>query len=609
MRLRSIWSAVGLMAAVVALTVAFVALPASAEDSTSGGGSQQNVLRIGWAQNPSTINPFVGLDEESYTIWAMNWDLLVNFSPKDLSPAPGIAKSWKVSNGGKTVTFKLDPNAKWSDGQPITSADVKYSLEVLGGNGGLFTSYTNNVTSIETPDKDTVVVNTSKPDARIVGGLFIYIIPKHIWGKVPVDELTGSYQPDTPLVGSGPYIVTDFERGKITKLDRNPNFRGPKPKFDEIQFITYGNQDAVERALQLGEIDLVAEVQASTFEQLGNEPNIDTFRSSTPAFTELAFNLCSKKDCPDAQFNPAVQDRAVRQAIGYAVDRNRINEIAARGTSYIGHGLLPEFYKSFFELPAMDYNPPDLEKANQILDDAGYTRQGDGVRSKDGNDLSFDLYVRSESPYNIQAAKLVAEQADKIGVKFNVQVVSTDKLTELTVRKENGKPAPDFDTFIWGWGGDPYDPSFLLSLLTTGEIGTSSDSFFSDPEYDRLYQKQSTQFNTEARKQTIQQMIAIAQRDLPYLVLTYDPNLQAYRTDRIANVSPQCPQDETGDILCEQVGYAPLVTLEPASGASDGGGGSSTGIIIAIVAVVAGAIVFFVVRSRRRRNEPLELEE
>ncbi len=156
--------------------------------------------------------------------------------------------------------------------------------------------------------------------------------------------------------------------------------------------------------------------------------------------------------------------------------------IAARNTSFVAHGLLPPSTSSFYEVPEMDYDPPDVDKANQILDDAGYTRHGDGVRSKDGNDLSFNLYVRSESPYNIQAAKLVAEQAKAIGVDFNVQVVSTDKLTELTVADgQNGKPAPDFDTFIWGWGGDPYDPNFLLGLLTTGEIGNSSDSFFSNP--------------------------------------------------------------------------------------------------------------------------------
>ena len=79
---------------------------------------------------------------------------------------PGIAKSWEVSDDEKTVTFHLDPDAKWSDGKPITSADVKYSLEVLGGNGVLFTSYTDNVTAIETPDPETVVIKTSKPDAQ-----------------------------------------------------------------------------------------------------------------------------------------------------------------------------------------------------------------------------------------------------------------------------------------------------------------------------------------------------------------------------------------------------------------------------------------------------------
>ena len=89
--------------------------------------------------------------------------------------------------------------------------------------------------------------------------------------------------------------------------------------------------------------------------------------------------------------------------------------------------------------------------------------------------------MRSESPYNIQAAKLIAEMTTEIGIEFNVQVVSTDKLTELTVRKVDGKPAPEFDTFIWGWGGDPYDPSFLLSLLTTDQIGGSSDCLLLEP--------------------------------------------------------------------------------------------------------------------------------
>src|SRR4029077_12815105 len=185
---------------------------------------------------------------------------------------------------------------------------------------------------ITTPDEHTVVIKTSKPDARIVGGLFIYILPEHIWGKVPVSELTGSYQPQLPLVGSGPFIVTQFDPGKLLTMERNPDFRGPAPEFDKIQFVTYGNEDAVERALQLGEVALVAEVQPPTFERVGEQPDIETLRSPSPSFTELAFNLCSEQNCPDAEFTPAVQDPTVRQAIAYAVDRERINTISSSDT-------------------------------------------------------------------------------------------------------------------------------------------------------------------------------------------------------------------------------------------------------------------------------------
>jgi peptide/nickel transport system substrate-binding protein len=605
MRLRRVWTMAGALAAIVALAVA-LASPSGAQDSKKGDDA---ILKIGWAQAPNTINPFVGQDEEDYSIWAINWDLLVNFSPKDLTPTPGIAESWDVSDDRKTVTFHLVKDAKWSDGKPITSADVKWSLEVLGGKGALFTSYTDNITKIETPDDETVVIHTKKPDARIVGGLFIYILPEHIWGKVPVSDLTGSYKPDIPLVGSGPFVVTEFDPQHITRMERNPNFRGPEPQFDEIQFIRYGNQDAAERALQLGEVDMVPEVSAGNFARLGDEPNIETLQASSPSYTELAFNMCSAKDCPDAEFNPAIQDPAVRQAVAYSVDRERINQIAARGTSFEGHGILPPFYKSFYEQPADDY-AFDPDKANQLLDDAGWVQNGDGPRTKGNEELSFDLYVRSESPYNIQAAKLIAEQAADVGIEFNVQVVSTDKLYDLTVRKVDGKPAPAFDTFIWGWGGDPYDPSFLLSVLTTQEIGGSSDSFYSNPAYDKLYDEQAGTFDTAQRKDIIGQMVGMTQADLPYLVLTYDPSLQAYRTDRLANVEPVCPEDSTGDAFCDQTSYEPLLSITPGSASGEsGGGGSGVAIVVIAVVIVAGG-AFFVIRSRRRRSsEPLELEE
>jgi peptide/nickel transport system substrate-binding protein len=556
MRLRTI---VGVLV-VAALALVATVLPASAQD-------EKKVLRIGWAQDPQTLNPFVAQDEENFEVWAMTWDLLVNFSPDDLGPVPGIAESWEVSPDKKTVT------------------------------------------SIETPDDQTVVIKTSQPDTRMIGGLFVYILPEHVYGDVPGAELRKDFQPPLPMVGSGPYVVTQFERGRILTLERNANFRGDKPAYDEIQFIKYGTADAVTRALKLGEIDMDVETPETTFATLGDDENIDTVRSASPSFTQLAFNLCSEENCPEAKFNPAVQDRTVRQAIAFAVDRERINEISARGTSFPGHGILPSYYEAWYEQPEEDY-PFDPDRANQMLDDAGWTRDGDGPRSKGDQTLSFDLFVRAESQPDLQAARLVAEQAREIGVEFKVQPVSVDKLTEITTRQVDGKMAPEFDTFIWGWGGDPYDPSALLRLITTDEIGNLSDSFYSNPEYDRLFTEQTGEFDEEQRRELIHQMVALAQRDLPYLVLTEDPNLQAYRTDRVANVEQVCPRGDRGDIICEQVTYAPLLTIAPSEGGGGDDGGGSTGIIVIVAVVVLGVLAFLFFRWRRGRGprEPLELE-
>lgn len=607
MRLKSMWTMTGVLAAIVALAIA-VASPVGAQDT---GTAEKQVLRIGWAQDPATLNPFTEVNEEGFNIWALNWDLLVNFSPDDLKPTPGIAESWEVSEDQRSVTFKLDPDGKWSDGTPITSTDVKWSLENLGTDGYNFSAYTDKVESIETPDDTTVVINTTQPDARMVGGLFIYILPEHIWGKVPPAELTGRYQPELPLVGSGPYIVTEFERNRILRMEQNPEWTGEAPSFDEVQYIKYGTEDAAERALTLGEVDVITEVQPATFERLGNEPNVDTIRGSSPSYTELAFNLCSEQDCPDAEFNPAVQDQAVREALAYTIDRERINEISALGTSFVANGILPQFYRTFYETPEQTYDPPDVEQAKQILDEAGWQDNGDEPRTKGDQTLSFDLFVRSESQSDTQAAKLIAEMAQEIGVEFKVQVVSADKLTEITIRTVDGEPAPAFDTFVWGWGGDPYDPSFLLSLFLTDQIGGNSDSFYSNPEYDRLFNEQAGAFDVAERKEVMAEMVNLTQEDLPYIVLTEDPNLQAYRTDRLSNVEQTCPADETGDLFCEQISYEPLLSLTPADSSSDSGDGGGSGVVIAvIVAAVVAVAGFLFLRSRRRREgEPLELEE
>jgi peptide/nickel transport system substrate-binding protein len=172
--------------------------------------------------------------------------------------------------------------------------------------------------------------------------------------------------------------------------------------------------------------------------------------------------------------------------------------------------------------------------------------------------------------------------------------------------------APDFDTFIWGWGGDPYDPSTLLQLITTSQIGGSSDSFYSNPEYDRLFEEQAGEFDIEKRKPIVKQLVEISQQDLPYLVLTIDPYLQAYKTDRLSGVELSCPKPN-GDVYCEQVSYAPWATLGPpianaANTSADDGGSSGLVIVLIVVGVVAvGIVALIVIRRRKASREAIEV--
>ena len=214
--------------AVLAFAISQIGPQANAQQDDDG-----DVLRIGWVDGPETLNPFVAQDTLAATIHSKNWDYLVNFSAEDNTPVPGIAESWKVSSDRRSVTFRLRADDEWSDGQPITSADVKYSLEVLGRNGVIFGSYVDNLRAVETPDRRTVIVRTRIPDARVVGGLLVPIVPAHAWREHSVKELTGSFTPDLPLVGSGPWVVTKFEQSKLVELERNPRFRGERPRLRE----------------------------------------------------------------------------------------------------------------------------------------------------------------------------------------------------------------------------------------------------------------------------------------------------------------------------------------------------------------------------------------
>ena len=425
-------------------------------------------------------------------IWALNWDLLVNFSPDDLSPVPGFAKSWKVSKDKKTVTFKLIEGAKWSDGQPITSKDVKYSLEKLGSDSLIFTGYTSNVTSIETPDDTTVVIHTKQPDARIIGGLFVYMIPEHVYGKEPLKQADQDYQPPLPLVGSGPWIVTEFERGRIVTMEPQPELPRQEARLrrDPVHQVRDDRRRRAGAAARRDRHDPRGR-RPPSFEQLGEGRQHQDRPGAVAVVHPAHVQPLLEAELPGREVQPG--GAGPRRAPGDRLRRSTASgstRSRRRGTSFVGHGLLPTYYKTLVREagPGLPLRPrqgePDARRRR--LQARRRRRPAEGGRKA----LVRPVRALGVAPRTPRRPSSSPSRRKEIGVDFKVQVVSVDKLTEITTRKVDGKMAPDFDTFIWGWGGDPYDPSALLQLVTTDEIGGSSDSFYSNPEYDGCSRRQ-----------------------------------------------------------------------------------------------------------------------
>src|SRR3712207_5373667 len=183
---------------------------ATGAQEDSSGNDGKTVFRIGSTNDIDGFNPFKIVEVPSYEIMDLNYDLLVDFSDKDSSPVPGLADSWETSEDGLTWTFHLNKEARWHDGEDVTSEDVAYTFNrILDEEQGLYIDYVRQIESIETPDEHTVVFKTREPSVQMLS-MAVYILPKHIWEDVPADE-TKSFK-NEPAIGSGPFQRSEERR-------------------------------------------------------------------------------------------------------------------------------------------------------------------------------------------------------------------------------------------------------------------------------------------------------------------------------------------------------------------------------------------------------------
>jgi peptide/nickel transport system substrate-binding protein len=582
-----------------ALTLVFVA-GATAQ-------ARKVVLTVGLTQDLDSPNVTVGFLVSDYELWNLQYTTLTDKAADDFETIPSLAESWEGSDDGLTWTYTLREGLKWSDGEPLTAEDIAYTINRSREEEWLNHSATVVNITAEATDDRTVVLTSSEPDPKLPT-MDVYIVPKHVYEKISAKELRK--YPARDGVGSGPFTLTEWQKGQFWRMEANPNYWGGKPAIDEVVFRVFRNPAAMVAALRKGEIDAAHDVPSQAFKQLENVEGIEAVQGQQGGFDELALNAGDAYGKP----HPAIMDLRVRQAIAHSIDKETIVERVLAGLGTPATTMSPSANPDWIpELTEDEDYEFDLEKANGILDDAGYMdTNGDGVREMPGggNELRFRYAIRTESDIAAPIAEFVSGWLDEIGIATRIKGYDDSQLTEVIGKGE-------YEMFVWGW--TPFvDPDPMLSYMTCDMLSLDpedptnyyNDASWCDREYDQLYQEQKVELDPERRQEIVHEMLKLFYASAAYIVLEYSPDLQAYRTDRFTGWTRQ--PAEIGPVIFSNTSpsYVKLAPI-PAGGTAAGAGGAagddglSTTALAAIIVggVAAAGLAAFALTRRRTREE------
>jgi peptide/nickel transport system substrate-binding protein len=591
---------------VAASVVAGIIVGAAAGGALAQTGAAKVVFTYGSLNDIDSFNPLVGATAAASTSFALQYNLLLDFSPTDLSPIPGIATevptqaNGGISSDGLTWTYTIREGMTWSDGQPLTAADVAFTYHyILDNSFACCAGYLKYVDSVTAPSPTQLVIHTTQPAAGLLS-IYDYILPEHIWQDIDRDQARTFDNYPNPVT-SGPFHLVDWRQGSWT-FEANPDYWAGAPNVDEVVFRVYSSPDELVAALRSGEIDFADGVQADLFDSLKGQPGIQTNAAVTSDVIWAGFNTGADVTIPTSDGNPALTDVNVRTALAMAVDKQAIVKEVEHGHATAGSSIVPPTGAAFHLEPSAEETIPfDLEGASALLDRLGYAdTDHDGVREdpKTGDPLSIRLFSRTAREDTHTIAQYLINWWAQIGVQASETALSDKELTNAIFEG-------NYDAFIWGWIADP-DPDFLLSVLTSDQrppAGVWSDTFYSNPGYDADYVHQRAILDPAARATFVKQMEAQVYADVPYIVLFYDDRLQAYRSDRWTGFTPE-PADH-GNLL-GAYGPSSFMSIEPVgpsgagAGANAGAGGTSIGIVLGAIAAAILAIGGVVLLARRR---------
>lgn len=472
----------------------FAAVGCGGGESGDAAGGTGKPMTIVFENAPTNLDPRVGNDQASGRVGdLMHSGLIKPSTTGDYDP--DIAERWETPDD-LTIVFHMKPNARFHNGQPVTSADVKWTYESMLAedfNSPKKAGY-NVLDRIETPDPHTVVFRLKEPNGGMFDNLTVGIIPQG------TDTDVFRREP----IGAGPYQVTSFSADEAVELRAFAQHHDGKPAIDDVTLRVI--PDSTTRVLEMerGTIDLaVNQIPYDNLARFADDPRLKIVEEPGAAYQYIAFNL---KD-------PILSKLEVRQAIAHAIDRERIVRDLLLGYGTVTETMFPAGHWARAEgLPAYPYNP---ERAKQLLDAAGYPDpDGDGPQPR----MSLSYSTSTDTEAN-QQAQMIQQMLRRVGVELEIR---SNEFGTFYEDIQNGR----FQMYSLRRLGIA-DPDFYYVIFHTDSFPPEGQNrgYFSNPEVDQLIETGRATFDKEKRKVAYQKIQQILARDLPYISLYHRKNV------------------------------------------------------------------------------------
>lgn len=488
------------------------------------------VMRVGALQDTDCWNPYVCAGVWFWTHLVIEGLTDHGATSEGCAGVPRLAESWEVSDDGRTWTIKLHEGATFSDGAPLTAETVKEFMEWMSSSEVMaeWFAETLSMESVEVIDDLTLQYTTTDPiiNSPDYDWVWWYMLQPEVWSQFDDEEIfTHEFYPP---IGTGPYVVTEHEPGNYIIYDARPDYYRGKPPIDRMVYQIYGNADAVVSALLAGEIDLTTPwMPPETYESLVDAPNI-TVEEKPPyagIMHWLIFNMH-----PEGNKHPAVDDPAVREAIDYAIDKEQLVDVAL-----LGHGVTcPTAWACVAgeEVnPDLQVTPFDVDKANQILDDAGYLdTDGDGIReTPEGEPLQFRFLYQIEVAPGLTIAQLLSDRLAQIGIEVLVEAQEFGTYLSSVLDLRDFDMALDSETHDI----DAASMDFWFSCWSA-DSGSAALNYpgYCNEAVDELVYEYWFSTDLEARWEPMYEAQRILAEDRPIITLAGQNSIQAYRNDR-----------------------------------------------------------------------------